>query len=271
MIFGNEGCSVICNLKCVMYGCVSAGICLPSEDICNCRESYRMGNEYVSSSFFRFLPLTDLWHYRFELNAASILISNYIKEDMKTTQAIGSLLQDPRISGIQIKYKLLQMFPHANWLLVGLRPIVRGKIDTFLSSGRHFNFPTFTYFMNEYIKAKYEDIKHIKIREHSGLERYLENSENVRYMVRQLLLFPSNYMQTVMDTFIIMTGLSYERVANATNIDAYTSQDPSHQLTPQQIDEIIQAGAFSQLLEFEAIPDVDKGENTEEPKEKKLS
>lgn len=254
LIFGNEGCQFICNLKCIMYGCVSNAICIPSQEVCDCRETYKIGNEYVSSRFFRFLPFVDLWDYRFEHNIASVFVTSAIKKDIKLTQSIGFLLQDPHITGTQIKNKMIRMFPENEWLLTNLKPIARARIDSFLSSHRHFDYPAFTYYLNEYIKEKYEDIRsNIEIKESSGIEDYLKDRENIKYMVRQLLLFPSEYMTNVMDTFSAITGISYEEVVNVTHIDLYTSQNPQYQLTSQQIDEILQAGALSQLVEFKTI------------------
>lgn len=250
ILFGDKGCQFVCDVKCQLYGCSSMATC-GQQQRCECSEVYEIDDKLVNKEYIKNWSFDEGWNFRFTKNAASETIKRLLQQEPRTGSAILTILRDPHITGTQVVNKLLATFPEAD-ILKQLQPIVRGKIDLFVNANRRFNFDAFKAYIARDTTDRIDQLQDIEVRPLTDLEQFAKNEQLLKSLAKQLLLFPSPLIKTIVKVQVEMMGLSTDQINNITNLQQYTDND--EELTSQQIDEIIQSGALNQLLELEEIP-----------------
>lgn len=156
------------------------------------------------------------------------------------------ILRDPHISGALLQQKFKRAFPEADMLDI-LRPRQLGNMHQFVDLHWHFDFDAFNAFLDNYTATRYEDVRDIRVREQINLPR---DEQSIVYMARGLLLFPNDFTRSAVQNFLQSSRLSYDRIANLTDIQSYTNPDSDRELSAQQIDEIVRAGVFGKLTDI---------------------
>lgn len=155
----------------------------------------------VNTSQYRTLSLDDLWNHRFRPSNASSEIKAAIQSDAQLTEKLLADLRNPHTTARDIITKLpytMQTKPNLNFSL--LEPTSLGILNHYVTSNNTFDHDKFRRYVEEKLDELSDDLfaQFKKIKRKDGFEqmvKYVKDEEDVKYVMRQLFLFPSDFIK----------------------------------------------------------------------------
>ncbi|XP_065217857.1 uncharacterized protein LOC135843775 [Planococcus citri] len=188
LLFADDGCNVSCNLMCDINGCQSDGYC-SQKLYCHCNEVYFIENQAISADQFKKLTFEDLWAYKFKSSNNSPNLKNRIFQSKQLYNFIMPLLQNPHISGRDIKQALIQKYPKLSSAAENLLPREHGvKTKLFGDNEAGENLHQYIQsMMNTIQNSIYDRLSHMRyMRRIINLIKNIDNKDDLSYILRQI-------------------------------------------------------------------------------------
>lgn len=262
ILFGNPACQISCEVLCDMYGCWSNGTC-SNGVYCDCQEEYNVSANIVNTSEYQTLSLDDLWNHRFRRSDTSFQIKDAIKSDSKLSNHLLADLRNPHTTARDILTRLPTMLESQVGLNFSqLEPAPRGILNHYVASNNTLNHYKFRKYLEEKIDELSDDL-FAQFRKINGKERfgdimkYVRDEEDVKYLMRQLFLFPSDFIKVFAheNGYNITQVLNHVQPSSADSSVCYQSpclgEKTGFGLVNNTVyrDEILLAGAMETFIE----------------------
>lgn len=182
-----------------MYGCTSNATCF-NDTYCECNEIYNLAEANVTTTEYGDLSLDELWYYQFRYTNASVNLLAAIRNGTALSYNVLVNLRNPHKTPQDTIDLLYVLLPTYNDTIAKLQPIRRGLLDDFLTANKTFENEKFRRYLESKIDNLTDDVygRLVKI-EHKDtfveIIRFINNEEDIKYLLRQLFLFPSDFVK----------------------------------------------------------------------------